>query len=201
MDRIAKLLAEPGKARVLVVGLDRPGVLAAMALHRIGANVIATDRKESLEGIEPLEEAGIPLHLGGERAELIKKVDLAVLSPGVRQGPLAAPLVIEATSRGVPMVGELELAHRLKGTRDTRPILAVTGSRGKTTAASLCAHLLKQAGHAVPDSRPILELNLAHPVVGLVGEETEDQADPFQWTIVPEAPTTQALSEATAWTP
>ena len=149
MDRIASILSAPIKGRVLVVGLDRFGVAAALALRRLGAEVIATDHSKSVEDAEKLTDSGVEVLLGGERAELVKRAKLIVLSPKIQQRPLAEPIPMEAMRRGVPILGELELAHRLLGNGIQTPIMAVTGTKGRDVTATLLAHILKKAGQQV----------------------------------------------------
>ncbi|MBW1872828.1 MAG: hypothetical protein JRJ19_12230 [Deltaproteobacteria bacterium] len=149
MDRIGSILSAPTKGRVLVVGLDRFGVAAALALRRLGAEVIATDYSKSVEDADKLEEAGVEILLGGDRTELVKRAKLIVLCPKIQLRPLAEPIPMEAMRRGVPMLGELELAHRLLGNGISTPIMAVTGTTGKAVTATLLAHILKQAGQKV----------------------------------------------------
>jgi UDP-N-acetylmuramoylalanine--D-glutamate ligase len=149
MDRIASILSVPIKGRVLVVGLDRFGVAASLALRRLGAEVIATDYSKSIDGTEKLVDAGVEVLLGGDRAELVKRAKLVVLSPKIQQRPLAEPIPMEAMRRGVPIMGELELAHRLLGNGIKTPIMAVTGTTGKAVTATLLAHILKKAGQQV----------------------------------------------------
>jgi UDP-N-acetylmuramoylalanine--D-glutamate ligase len=170
VDRIARILSEPQKQTILVVGLARSGISAALALHRLGAEVIGTDRKQDWEGLDQLQDAGVRVELGGDRTELVKRSSLVVLSPGVQLRPLAAPVPAEATRLGVPVVGELELAHRLLGSGSRAPTLAVTGTNGKSTTTALCAHLLTQAGHKV-----FLGGNIGRPLSELVlsGEEVD----------------------------
>jgi len=165
MDKIASLLTEPENLRVLVVGLDAFGMQAARVLEKLGAEVVATDERQELEGIDSLLESGVRLELGGKRTELVKRADLVVLSPRVRIGALASAMAIEARSKGVPTLGELELAHRLLGSGQKHSILAITGSRGKSMTAALCGHLLSCAGLQVfvggDAARPLTELFLS----------------------------------------
>ena len=93
-------------------------------------------------GLEMLVQAGVELHLGEQGVTLLDNVHTVVKSPGV---PASAPVVAQARSRGMPVVGELELAWRLL----RNEFIAVTGTNGKTTTVELIGHIHREAGLAV----------------------------------------------------
>src|ERR1700712_4055407 len=119
--------------RVLVVGLGKSGLAAALFLRDRGARVTVSDTRSAAalaNEIPALLEAGIMVESGGHGLLTFRRQDLIVVSPGV---PLEAPGVAQARALGLPVIGELELASRfLDGTT-----VAVTGSNGKTTTTSL----------------------------------------------------------------
>lgn len=127
--------------RVLVVGLARTGVAAALFSAAYGANVVATDVKHEAElGDAPakLRAAGVKLELGAQAPVTISGLDLIIVSPGVSA---KLPLLELARAHGVPVWSEIELAWRyLRG-----KLIAITGSNGKTTTTSLVAHILETA--------------------------------------------------------
>jgi UDP-N-acetylmuramoylalanine--D-glutamate ligase len=148
---------------VLVVGLGKSGIASAQALAQLGARVIATDEKppaELRDEIAHAESLGArfvtPSALGGE----LGGVTLAVLSPGV---PPVSPVATQVRAAGVPAIGEVELAARLC----RAPIVAVTGTKGKSTTAALIAHLLRACGK---DAR--LGGNIGEPLVNAVRTAT-----------------------------
>jgi UDP-N-acetylmuramoylalanine--D-glutamate ligase len=131
--------------KVLVVGLGLSGIAAAELLSSRGAVVVATDRR-SREELDPtalaLEAKGVSLHLGSHPSSLLSGVDLVVPSPGVR---IDTPILAEARERRIPLLGELEL-----GFREVRgEVAAVTGTKGKSTTASLLAAMLRAGGREV----------------------------------------------------
>jgi len=131
--------------RVLVVGLGLSGIAACELLRSRGAVVTATDRR-TREELEPkalaLEAEGVMLHLGSHPTSLVSGVDLVVPSPGVR---MDLPILSEARKRGISVWGELELGFReIRGT-----VAAVTGTKGKSTTASLLAAMLRASGKDV----------------------------------------------------
>ncbi len=125
--------------RVVVVGAARSGVAAAHLLVARGASVVLTDTRETIEPADELRRAGVVLELGGHRAETLNSADLIVLSPGVspRQADVAA-----ARAAGVPVIGELELASRWLAGR----IVAITGTKGKSTTTTLIGRMLTEGG-------------------------------------------------------
>jgi UDP-N-acetylmuramoylalanine--D-glutamate ligase len=127
--------------RVLVVGLARAGTAAALLLAGQGAKVVGTDlrSREELGEAEKLEQAGVELRVGGHPSHLLKQVDLVVASPGI---PPENPLLAEARGLGRPVVDELEISCRSWA----GPLIAVTGTNGKTTTARLLGGLLEHAG-------------------------------------------------------
>jgi len=127
---------------IVVVGLGVTGVAVARFLRNRGAAVIATDMaSESDLGskVQEFQAAGISLELGGHRSETFKKADLIVLSPGVSH--VIKP-VLQARDQGVPVIGEIELASRYI----RQPVVAVTGTNGKTTTTELLGDMLKRSG-------------------------------------------------------
>jgi len=150
--------------KVLVVGLGKSGLAAALFLRRKGAQVTVSDVRsaESLaKEIPALLEEGIMVEAGGHGLLTFRRQDLIVVSPGV---PLDTPELAQARNLGLPIIGELELAGRfLKG-----KILAITGSNGKTTTTVLTGEILKEAG-----LRTLVAGNIGLPVVGLIDESTE----------------------------
>ena len=128
--------------RVVVVGAARSGVAAARLLVRRGASVLLTDVKDRIDTEAELRGAGVELELGGHRADTLRQADLIVLSPGVPPGQAA---IADARAAGVPVIGELELASRwLRGR-----IVAITGTKGKSTTSSLTGRMLEAGGHHV----------------------------------------------------
>ena len=151
--------------KVLVVGLGKSGLAAALFLRRQGAQVTVSDVRSAAalaKEIPALIEEGIVVEAGGHGLLTFRRQDLIVVSPGV---PLETPELAQARSFGRPVIGELELAARfLKG-----KILAITGSNGKTTTTALAGEILKEAG--LPT---LVAGNIGVPVVGLIDESTAD---------------------------
>ncbi len=147
--------------RVLVVGAARSGVAAALLLVRRGASVTLTDRKPTIADDLVLREAGVALELGGHRRASFEHADLVVMSPGV---PLELPEVVRARAAGVPVIGEMELASRwLRG-----PIVAITGTKGKSTTTTLVGRMLEAAGRRVRVGG-----NIGVPLSAQVDDSTE----------------------------
>ena len=128
--------------RVVVIGAARSGVAAAELLVRRGATVTLTDMRSAIEDEERLRQAGVTLELGGHQPSTLAAADLIVLSPGV---PPQTPVIDAARRAGVPITGELELASRwLRGR-----IVAITGTKGKSTTTTLAGRMLEAGGHHV----------------------------------------------------
>jgi UDP-N-acetylmuramoylalanine--D-glutamate ligase len=140
----------------LVVGLARSGAAAARMLLSHGA-VIGVDRDR------PESPAGVEAHLESDGLELLGRVECVVKSPGV---PNEAPVIVAARERGVPVLGELELAWRLLPNR----FIAVTGTNGKTTTTELLGAIHREAG--LPAA---VAGNVGTPLSSLVGE-VDDRA-------------------------
>ena len=132
--------------KVLVVGLGKSGLAAALFLRHKGAQVTVSDVRsaESLaKEIPALLEEGIMVEAGGHGLLTFRRQDLIVVSPGV---PLDTPELVQVRKFGLPIIGELELAARfLKG-----KILAITGSNGKTTTTALAGR--NSEGSRNPDA-------------------------------------------------
>ena len=94
------------------------------------------------DGLEALAEAGVDLYLREQGVALLERARTLVKSPGV---PAQAPVIAEARSRGMSVIGELELGWRLL----PNEFIAVTGTNGKTTTVELIGHIHRQAGLAV----------------------------------------------------
>jgi UDP-N-acetylmuramoylalanine--D-glutamate ligase len=148
--------------RVTVVGAARSGVAAAELLVRRGATVTLTDLRERIDDEDRLRAAGVDLELGGHHASTFTSADLIVTSPGV---PHRQPLIEAARQAGVPVMGELELASRwLRGR-----IVAITGTKGKSTTTTLAGRMLEAGGHRV-----LVGGNIGHALSAQVDESTED---------------------------
>ena len=151
--------------KVLVVGLGKSGLAAALFLRRRGAHVTVSDVRSNealAKDIPALLEEGIMVETGGHGLLTFRRQDLIVVSPGV---PLNTPELAQVKSFGLRVIGELELAARfLKG-----KTLAITGSNGKTTTTSLVGEILEKAG--IPT---LVGGNIGLPVVALIDQSTDD---------------------------
>lgn len=132
--------------RTVVMGAGRSGLAAARFLAGQGREVVLTDaRPDPGPDLETaLAKAGVPGVWGGHPPALLDRCGELVVSPGI---PRTAPFVAEALRRDIPVIGEVELAHRvLRVRRDGSRVLAVTGTNGKSTTTDLTAHLLRASG-------------------------------------------------------
>jgi UDP-N-acetylmuramoylalanine--D-glutamate ligase len=122
--------------RILVLGLGDTGLSVARWAERLGARPRVADTRA-----EPPRAADFSgeMHTGAFTEALLDDVELVCISPGL---PLDQPLVSTALARRIPVVGDIELF----AWHNTRPVLAVTGTNGKTTVSALTGHLLRAAG-------------------------------------------------------
>ncbi|HEX5068755.1 MAG TPA: UDP-N-acetylmuramoyl-L-alanine--D-glutamate ligase [Vicinamibacterales bacterium] len=123
---------------VVVVGGARSGIAAAELLLSRGARVTLSDLREP-EGADALRRLGAVVDVGPHRTDIFKGADLVVLSPGV---PPDQEAVQAARRAGVPVIGEIELASRWLQGR----VIAITGTKGKSTTTTLTARMLEEAG-------------------------------------------------------
>jgi UDP-N-acetylmuramoylalanine--D-glutamate ligase len=151
--------------RVLVVGLGKSGLSAAMFLRAQGARVTVSDARSAMalaKEIPALLEAGIMVESGGHGLLTFRRQDLIVVSPGV---PMDTPEVKQVVAFGLPVIGELELASRyLQG-----QVVAITGSNGKTTTTTLVGKIFRDSG--LPTQ---VGGNIGLPVIDLVAQSTPE---------------------------
>jgi len=139
---VGEAAVELAGARVTVMGLARSGVAACRLLQAAGARVTVADRKESAEltsalGAIDLDHVGVTV--GARYESSLDEADLVVISPGVpyRLAPLEA-----VRRRGVKVISELELASQFFRS----PLLAITGTNGKSTTVTLIGKFLAESG-------------------------------------------------------
>ncbi|TLP55085.1 UDP-N-acetylmuramoyl-L-alanine--D-glutamate ligase [Microbispora triticiradicis] len=145
---------------VVVAGLGVSGAAAARALARRGERVTvleAVDGERQRAAAADLEALGVKVRFG--EPALPEGVSLVVTSPGWRP---AHPLLVAAEKAGAEVIGEVELAWRLRG-EHAAPWLALTGTNGKTTAVRMLASILSAAGH-----RALAVGNVGVPIVEAV---------------------------------
>src|SRR5271170_8217846 len=151
--------------RVLVVGLGKSGLSAAMFLRAQGARVTVSDTRSAValeKEIPALLEAGIMVEAGGHGLLTFRRQVLIVVSPGV---PYDTPELKQVRAFGLPIIGELELASRyLQG-----KVVAITGSNGKTTTTSLVGKIFGDAGLST-----LVGGNIGLPVIDLVAKSTAE---------------------------
>jgi UDP-N-acetylmuramoylalanine--D-glutamate ligase len=151
--------------KVLVVGLGKSGLAAALFLRKRGAQVTVSDMRSAAalaKEIPALLDEGIMVESGGHGLLTFRRQDLIVVSPGV---PLDTPELVQVKAFGLPVIGELELAAQyLKGN-----VLAITGSNGKTTTTALTGEILAAAG--LPTQ---VGGNIGVPVIDLIEKSSDD---------------------------
>lgn len=128
--------------KVLVVGLARTGVSVAKLLHQLGAQVTVSDHKSKAEltgYLDKVDKLDIHWDLGGHTPKVFLQQDLIILSPGV---PPALKIIEYARNNGVRVTGELEFAASFI----EQPVIAVTGTNGKSTTCRLIQHFLEESG-------------------------------------------------------
>ncbi len=149
---------------IVVVGLARSGMAVARFLKAKGARVTITDRAAESElgsFVAQARQLEIRLELGGHSQATIEQADLIVISPGV---PHTLPMLKDARNRGVKVIGEVELAARFIET----PVVAVTGTNGKTTATELLAQMLSASGLRVHVGG-----NIGNPLIEIADKDAD----------------------------
>ncbi|MDP6625235.1 MAG: UDP-N-acetylmuramoyl-L-alanine--D-glutamate ligase [Nitrospinota bacterium] len=129
---------------VLVAGIARTGIAASNLLARNKARVMAVDdkREEDLkENLAKLDKR-VRVQTGRIQGEDITDFDLIIVSPGI---DMRNPLLKKAVEKGIPVWSEIELASRFI----KKPIIAITGTNGKTTSTSMIGNILKNSGEKI----------------------------------------------------
>jgi len=149
--------------RTLVIGLGETGLSVARYLSRRGVPVAIVDSREQPPGLERMrsgELADVALFLGGFSEEAFERAEQIVISPGVS---LDEPHVAAARARGIPVIGDVELFAQAAHA----PVVAVTGSNGKSTVVTLLSAMARRAGVDVRTGG-----NIGTPALDLI-EDTE----------------------------
>jgi UDP-N-acetylmuramoylalanine--D-glutamate ligase len=155
---------ERGIGRTLVAGLGDTGLSVARYLAALGEPLLVVDSRASPPGLEALRAArpDIEIMLETLDARWLDGVARLVVSPGLGT---AIPLVVEARRRGIEVVGDIELFARAAAA----PVVAVTGSNGKSTVATLTARMLEAEGLRAPSGG-----NLGPPALDLLNGRAAD---------------------------
>ncbi|HLW24979.1 MAG TPA: UDP-N-acetylmuramoyl-L-alanine--D-glutamate ligase [Steroidobacteraceae bacterium] len=149
---------------VLVIGLGKTGASCVRYLARRGVPLIATDSRADPPALDAVRafDSALDVRLGGFDLSALDRASEVVLSPGVSP---REPIVREARRRGIPVIGDIELFARAA----RAPVIAVTGTNGKSTVTSLVAHMAASAGRRV-----LAGGNLGEPALDLIEQPTPE---------------------------
>jgi len=149
---------------VAVIGLAKSGFESAKFLAKRGVKVFVSEFKSSPEALArkvELEKLGCQVEIGKHSIRTITRTRRVIMSPGI---PPSAPVYQSIQKKKVPMWSEIELAYQFC----RAPIIAVTGTNGKTTVTSLITQILKKNGcHAISCG------NIGNPLIGEIDNLTE----------------------------
>jgi UDP-N-acetylmuramoylalanine--D-glutamate ligase len=148
---------------ILVVGLARTGIATVKTLVKHGANVTANDikpKEELDENFKEIEGLDITIVLGEKADALVMGKDIIIVSPGI---PTSLSFFEIAKKEKVEVISEVELAYRLC----EAPIIAITGTNGKTTTTSLVGDIFKRVG-----KKTYIVGNIGNPFIEIVDEAT-----------------------------
>lgn len=150
--------------RVLIVGLGKTGLSCARFLNKRGVEVAVTDSRDNPPGLEVLQQElpDIAVFVGSFNTEVFERADVLIVSPGVSVNELQ---IQAAAARGVEIIGDVELFARLA----EAPVVAITGSNGKSTVTTLLGEMIKAAGLNVAVGG-----NLGTPVLDLLEQPVPD---------------------------
>jgi len=148
--------------KVLVSGMARSGQAAAALLCELGADVTAQDLRQQIEWTYDPNIKGLVLFFGQNPDDIIHMFDLVVISPGLS---IYLPFIQKARQLGIPVWGEAELAFRYCPC----PVIAITGTNGKTTVTTLVGEIL-----ALRNPKTVVAGNIGIPLTSLVGDLTPD---------------------------
>jgi UDP-N-acetylmuramoylalanine--D-glutamate ligase len=178
-----KIIDERAPKKVLVIGLGKTGLSCARYLTRLGEQVAVTDDRMDPPGLAVLadELPDVALFLGRFEPDAFAHAEQIVVSPGVS---LRHPLISEARARGIEVIGDIELfARAVRGgtsvagggmpgaTAAGVPVIAITGSNGKSTVTTLVGEMARAAGRAAKVGG-----NLGTPALDLLSD-AEDQPE------------------------
>jgi len=151
-------------ARTLIVGLGATGLSCVRFLAQRGVEVAVIDSREQPPALADMQREfpDIALFTGGFDAEVFARAERILLSPGVS---LQEPLLVEAIQRGIEVIGDIELFARTA----KAPVVAITGSNGKSTVTTLLGAMARQAGVDVRVGG-----NLGTPALDLLGTQEPD---------------------------
>jgi len=151
--------------RTLVVGLGMTGLSVARYLSRQGVPVAIVDSREHPPGLEQLRNElpdDVALFLGSFHPEAFARAGQIVVSPGVSRDE---PEIAAALERGVPVIGDIELFAQVA----QAPVVAVTGSNGKSTVVTLVNAMAQRAGRDVR-----MGGNIGTPALDLLADHESD---------------------------
>ncbi len=145
-----------------VIGLGKTGVAVANFLSRQRARVTVTDSKPREQLLEPLKQLCADVKVRFQNPEPPSETEAVVLSPGV---DIHSPFLENASRKGIEIISEIELANRF----NTIPIIAITGTNGKSTCTSLIAEIFRRSGKTVHAGG-----NLGTPFISLLDQGDAD---------------------------
>jgi UDP-N-acetylmuramoylalanine--D-glutamate ligase len=152
-----------GMAKTLIVGLGVTGLSCARYLAAQGVQLAIADSRERPPGLAGLLESfpDVAVFLGAFDERLFASAERIVVSPGM---PVATPEIAAAAARGVPVIGDIELFARAADA----PVVAITGSNGKSTVTTLVGEMAKASG-----VRAAVGGNLGTPALDLLDDAVE----------------------------
>lgn len=152
--------------KILILGIAKSGFAAAKLLYAAGADILVNDAspEEGNEKAKELRSFGIKVITGGHPNDILDEgFDVIVKNPGI---PYSNSVIAEAVVRGIPIWTEVEISSRISDA----PIIAVTGSNGKTTTTTILYHMLNIAG-----KKPLIAGNIGTVSCSVAEKATEDQ--------------------------
>lgn len=152
--------------RMAILGIARTGLAAAPVLRDLGAKVILSDNASAaVLGVNLIEAQmlGVELRVGATPEEALEGAEIVVPSPGI---PASAPVLRLALERGLPILSEIEVAYRIC----RAPIMAVTGTNGKTTTAILLGEIMRAAGYKTYIAGNVAADELKQPLIQAAAE-------------------------------